>query len=154
MNFVSLKSYAKINLSLRVLKKLKKIHKIETLICFINLYDEIHIKQSDHKKHEVIFNGEFSKKIPRKNTVTKLLEILDNKKLLKNKKYLIKIKKNIPQKSGLGGGSINASTILNYLIKINQLNIFFTTCLNDITSSNYISLYTIYNISIMNIHGP
>ena len=48
MNFVSLKSYAKINLSLRVLKKLKKIHKIETLICFINLYDEIHIKQSDN----------------------------------------------------------------------------------------------------------
>ena len=123
MNFVSLKSYAKINLSLRVLKKLKKIHQIETLICFINHYDEILIKQSDHKKHEVIFNGKFSKKIPRKNTVTKLLEILDNKKLLKNKKYLIKIKKNIPQKSGLGGGSINASTIFNYLIKINQLKI-------------------------------
>ena len=36
---------------------------------------------------------------------------------------MIKIKKNIPQKSGLGGGSINASTILNYLIKINQFNI-------------------------------
>ena len=123
MNFVSLKSYAKINLSLRVLRKLKKIHQIETLICFINHYDEILIKQSDHKKHEVIFNGKFSKKIPRKNTVTKLLEILDNKKLLKNKKYLIKIKKNIPQKSGLGGGSINASTIFNYLIKINQLKI-------------------------------
>ena len=123
MNFVSLKSYAKINLSLRVLRKLKKIHQIETLICFINHYDKILIKQSDHKKHEVIFNGKFSKKIPRKNTVTKLLEILDNKKLLKNKKYLIKIKKNIPQKSGLGGGSINASTIFNYLIKINQLKI-------------------------------
>lgn len=123
MNFVSLKSYAKINLSLRVLRKLKKIHQIETLICFINHYDEILIKQSDNKKHEVIFNGKFSKKIPRKNTVTKLLEILDNKKLLKNKKYLIKIKKNIPQKSGLGGGSINASTIFNYLIKINQLKI-------------------------------
>ena len=123
MNFVSLKSYAKINLSLRVLRKLKKIHQIETLICFINHYDEILIKQSDHKKHEVIFNGKFSKEIPRKNTVTKLLEILDNKKLLKNKKYLIKIKKNIPQKSGLGGGSINASTIFNYLIKINQLKI-------------------------------
>ena len=123
MNFVSLKSYAKINLSLRVLRKLKKIHQIETLICFINHYDKILIKQSDHKKHEVIFNGKFSKEIPRKNTVTKLLEILDNKKLLKNKKYLIKIKKNIPQKSGLGGGSINASTIFNYLIKINQLKI-------------------------------
>ena len=93
MNFVSLKSYAKINLSLRVLRKLKKIHQIETLICFINHYDEILIKQSDNKKHEVIFNGKFSKKIPRKNTVTKLLEILDNKKLLKNKKkYTSKIR--------------------------------------------------------------
>ena len=123
MKFISLKSHAKINLSLRVLKKLKNIHQIETLICFINLFDEILIKQTDHKKHKVIFNGKFSKKIIRKNTVTKLLEILDNNNLLKNKKYLIKIKKNIPQKSGLGGGSINASTIFSYLVKSNKLKI-------------------------------
>ena len=123
MKFKRLKSHAKINLSLKVLKKKKKIHQIQTLLCFINLHDEIHIKETNLKKHLVFFQGKFSKKIPQKNTVTKLLKILDKKKLLKNKKYLIKIKKNIPQKSGLGGGSINAATIFNYIIKKNKIKI-------------------------------
>ena len=39
------------------------------------------------------------------------------KKLLNNTKFQIKIKKNIPQQAGLGGGSMNAANILNFLIK-------------------------------------
>ena len=42
---------------------------------------------------------------------------LDDKDLLKGKKFNVRIKKNIPQKSGLGGGSMNAANILNYLMK-------------------------------------
>jgi len=45
-----------------------------------------------------------------------LLKVLEKKKLI-NQKYLIKITKNIPQKSGLGGGSMNAANILKYFIK-------------------------------------
>ena len=42
-----IKSYAKINLSLSVLKKLKsKFHKIESLICFVDLYDEIYLNKT------------------------------------------------------------------------------------------------------------
>ena len=37
--------------------------------------------------------------------------------MLKNKKFKIKIKKNIPVQAGLGGGSMNAASILNYLIR-------------------------------------
>ena len=44
------------------------------------------------------------------------MKILDEKKLLKNK-YDIQIKKKIPQKSGLGGGSMNASALLSYFLK-------------------------------------
>ena len=44
------------------------------------------------------------------------MNILENKKLL-NKKFKIKIKKKIPNKAGLGGGSMNAANILKYLIK-------------------------------------
>ena len=51
------------------------------------------------------------------NTVTKLFKILAEKKLLKDRKFEIKIKKNIPQQAGLGGGSMNASSILNFLVK-------------------------------------
>ena len=39
------------------------------------------------------------------------------KKKLISKKFHIRIIKNIPQKAGLGGGSMNAANILNYLIK-------------------------------------
>ena len=40
-------------------------------------------------------------------------------KNLLNKNLNIKIIKNIPQKAGLGGGSMNAANILNFLIKKN-----------------------------------
>ena len=45
------------------------------------------------------------------------MSLLDKKKLIGNKKFQINIKKNIPQKSGMGGGSMNASCILKHLIK-------------------------------------
>ena len=45
------------------------------------------------------------------------------KKKLKNQKYFISIKKNIPQEAGLGGGSMNASSLINYLIKKNKISL-------------------------------
>ena len=111
-----IKSYAKINLSLNILGKYKNnFHKIQSIISFLELHDDIYLKSTNNKKHIVKFTGEFSKNI-KKNTVLKLLKILDNKNLL-NKKYKIYIKKNIPQKSGLGGGSLNAAFILNFFLK-------------------------------------
>ena len=113
MAICKIKSYAKINISLSVLGKLNsKLHKIESLVSFINLYDEIFLSELKKNKHEVIFYGKFSNKIPIKNTITRLLNILDKSNLLKKKKYLIKVNKKIPLKSGMGGGSMNASSIL------------------------------------------
>ena len=88
-----IKSHAKINCHLGVLGKLKNIHKIETLVFFLNLHDEICIKPSTKKKHEIKFIGRFSKNINKNNTIINLLNLLDEKNLLKNKKYFIKIKK-------------------------------------------------------------
>jgi len=122
MSISKINSYAKINLSLGVLGKLKnKLHRIESLVSFIDLHDEISIQQINKKKHKVFFYGMFSKNIPNKNTISKLLELLDRQNFLKNKKYLIKIKKNIPLKSGMGGGSMNASSVLRYFINKNKL---------------------------------
>ena len=111
----NLKSYAKINLSLNVIGKRKpnKLHSIETFVSLINLADEIKINEVDSKNHKVIFIGKFSKGIPKVNTITKLLKLMDKKKLLQ-KKYEFLIKKNIPQQSGMGGGSMNAATILSF----------------------------------------
>ena len=111
----NLKSYAKINLSLNVIGKRKsnKLHLIESFVSLINLADEIKINEVDSKNHKVIFIGKFSKGIPKVNTITKLLKLMDKKKLLQ-KKYEFLIKKNIPQQSGMGGGSMNAATILSF----------------------------------------
>ena len=118
MNESKIKSHAKINLSLYVLGKLKsKLHKIESLITFINLHDKIIIKQSKKKFHTIKFYGKFSKGIPKNNSISNLLKLLDNKKLLKEKKYSLLVKKNIPQKSGMGGGSMNAASILKYFLE-------------------------------------
>ena len=116
MSFEKLKSHAKINLALNIVGKSNKLHKIESLIAFIELHDLIFIKKIKSKNHCIKFNGRFSKNINSINTVSKLLKILEKKKLI-HQKYLIKITKNIPQKSGLGGGSMNAASILKYFIK-------------------------------------
>jgi 4-diphosphocytidyl-2-C-methyl-D-erythritol kinase len=117
MSVTQVKSYAKINLALNVTGKLIKLHKIESIISFINLYDLISIKKIKGSHHQIFFYGNFSKNIGRNNTVEKLFKILDKNKLLKDQKFQIRIKKNIPQKAGLGGGSMNVANILNLLIK-------------------------------------
>jgi len=117
MNINKVKSFGKINLALHVTGKLTKLHKIESIVKFIKLHDIITIKKTNSKKHKVSFNGIFSKNINKNNTVNKLFTILDEQKLLNNKKFQIKIKKNIPQEAGLGGGSMNAANILSFLIK-------------------------------------
>ena len=123
MYFNTIKSNAKINLSLGIVGKLNSgYHKIESLVSFLSLYDEIKIKKINNKNHKIKFSGKFSKGIKNNNTVFKLLKILDKKKLLKNKKFLIKIKKNIPQKAGLGGGSMNASAIIRFFISKKIIN--------------------------------
>ena len=111
-----IKSYAKINLALNVTGKTFKLHKIESIIAFISLYDDILIKEINSNKHKISFTGKFSNNIGKNNSVSKLLEVLEKKKLLLNKKFKIKIEKHIPLKSGLGGGSMNAANILKYLI--------------------------------------
>ena len=123
MNFKLIKSHAKVNLSLGVVGKLQSgYHKVESLVSFLNFYDEIKIKKIIGNNHKIKFFGKFSKGIKKKNTIYKLLKTLDRKKILNNQKYLIKVKKNIPQKAGLGGGSMNASAIISYLVFKKILN--------------------------------
>ena len=123
MIFNKLKSYAKINLALNITGRNKKLHKIESIVSFIDLHDLIFIKISNKADHKITFYGNFSKNINKNNTVEKLFKILDKNGLLNNRKFIIKIKKNIPQLAGLGGGSMNTSNLLNFLIKKRFLKI-------------------------------
>ena len=81
-----LKSYAKINLALNVTGKRNSMHKIESIVSFIDLHDLISIQNIKSNNHKISFNGNFSKNIKIKNTVQKLLDLLDRSNLLKNKK--------------------------------------------------------------------
>ena len=116
MNTISEKSHAKINLNLNVVGKTKNLHKLQSIVSLISLYDEISLRQIDSRKHKILFKGKFSKKITSRNTIYKTLSILDKKKLLK-KKFFVIVKKNIPVKSGMGGGSMNAATLINIFMK-------------------------------------
>ena len=93
------------------------MHKIESIIAFIALHDEILIKKISSDKHQILFKGKFSTGIKTQNTVSKLLKNLEQKKILRNQKFKIIINKKIPNKAGLGGGSMNAANILKYFIK-------------------------------------
>ena len=117
MTQLRIKSHAKINLALNITGKGYLLHKIETIVSFISLHDEIFIKKINSKKHNIIFTGKFSRNISKDNTISKLLEILENKDLLKNKKFKILVNKKIPNRAGLGGGSMNAANILKYFVK-------------------------------------
>jgi len=117
MSIFKIKSYAKINLALNVTGKKTKYHKIESIISFIDLHDLIYLKQINKKNHKISFKGRFSKNINKINTVTSLLKLLDEKNFLNNKKFEIKIIKNIPQEAGMGGGSMNAASLINFFIK-------------------------------------
>ena len=87
MKINKIKSNAKLNLALNITGKKKVLHKIESIISFIDLHDIISINQHNGKKHHISFCGKFSKNIEKKNTVQKLFQILDKENLLNNKKF-------------------------------------------------------------------
>ena len=114
-----IKSYAKINLSLTIIKKIRKkrLHDIQSQFCLINLFDTISIKRNKKNVDKISFNGPHSKYVKKSNnSILKILKIMRNFKLISNY-YSIKIYKQIPVFAGLGGGSSNAASLLKFLSK-------------------------------------
>ena len=95
---------------------------------------ELFLKKSKTNLHNINFVGKYSNGLQKKNTIKDLLSILDKKKYLKNQKFNIKITKNIPHRSGMGGGSMNAASILKFFIDKNFINLQKTTDLNGYKS--------------------
>ena len=102
-----LKSFSKLNLSLKINKKLKnkKLHEIQSYYCLISLFDEIKVKKISGSKDVVKFIGKFTRNIDlNNNSVLTVLRILRNEDIIKNY-YSVIINKKIPIFSGLGGGT-------------------------------------------------
>ena len=125
MKNFKIKSYCKINLSLRVLKKLRSgYHNITSLITFCTLHDVISVSQIKGLKDNLSFSGKFKKGISiKKNTIKSALDLLRENKLLKNKAFKIKVEKKIPHGAGLGGGSSNAAYLLKNFNSKMKLNL-------------------------------
>ena len=117
---MKIKSFGKINLNLRVLDELVNgLHKIESLIVPIDLYDVIEIKEIKNDKDVIIFD---SMNIPENNTVSKSLNLLREMNDF-SQYFKINVTKNIPTESGLGGGSSNAGALLSKLSQVYNLSL-------------------------------
>ena len=125
MRVFLINSYCKINISLRVIKKLKNgLHKINTFITFARIFDQIYLKEIKNTKDNISFYGKFKNKISKSNnTISRILDLLRKNNFIKKIYFEIKVKKNIPTKSGLGGGSMNAASLLTFLVKKYNLRI-------------------------------
>lgn len=117
MDFIKLKSKAKINLSIDVLgKRQDGYHFVEMIMQTIDLYDIVKVKELDEDEIKV---KSTSLDIPldEDNIVYKAAKILKNKFDIK-KGVEIFIEKNIPVAAGMAGGSSNAAAVL---VGLNQL---------------------------------
>ena len=120
-----IKSFAKINLFLKVIGKYKNYHNLYSLISQINLFDEISIQETSAKKSKFLFTGPYKIK-SEKNTISDLIYLMKKNFLhLKYKNFIVRVKKNIPNGSGLGGASSNAVTVFKYLKKKYKLKISY-----------------------------
>lgn len=112
------KSYAKINLGLRVLERLPDgYHNIQTGFVFINWYDKLKLEHS----RETIFkcsNKELD--TGERNLVMRALNLM-RKVTGKNLNYRIELSKLLPLGAGLGGGSSNAALMLRMINEIEGL---------------------------------
>lgn len=118
---MKIRAHAKINLCLDVLKKDSAgFHKIRTILYeHKELFDEVEIKKSTRDSVTMLP----SYKIPaQKNLAYRALKLLKEKTGITNC-VQIKIKKNIPPASGLGGGSSDAAAVLKGLNKLWRLKL-------------------------------
>ncbi len=113
------KSYAKINLGLHVIKKTRKnYHKLQMILAEIDLYDEIIFEEND----EVVVIMDNNICAMENNLCYKIACYLKEKYSIRTG-VKITINKKIPDGGGLGGGSSNAAVVLKYLNKMWNLNL-------------------------------
>jgi len=137
-----LRSFAKINLSLLINRKLKNgFHDIQSLFCLIDLKDRIIIKKIKNKKDKITFKGPHSKYVNKSNnTVRKILQIMRKYKIITHY-YSIIIFKQIPVFAGLGGGTSNAATLFKFFAKKKSKSISFNKVVEKIGSDFRLFFY-------------
>lgn len=119
---IHLKSRAKINLALDVLRKREDgYHEVKMLMQQINLYDNIHLSERDDGQIKIDTNCKY---IPTNaNNIAYRAADQLREKVGISKGVNIYIDKKIPVSAGLAGGSSNAATVLIGLNKLWNLRL-------------------------------
>ena len=120
---MSEKSYAKVNIFLKIADKRDNYHELVSRFVRVhNLYDLMSFVKTSRKAFDII--GDFGCNLE-SNTVYKAYRLIEKfngvNEFFKN--YGVKIEKNIPEFAGLGGGSSNAATFLIMVNKYCNLNL-------------------------------
>lgn len=128
MLHANLKSFAKINIGLRVLQKRSDgFHDIETIFYPVKLHDEIKISiepASGEFNSVILKSNRYHIPLNRENLCYRAIEKFFNIFKIKDKFIIsIYLKKLIPVGGGLGGGSSNAASIIKFLIKFFKMEV-------------------------------
>ncbi|MGN0804467.1 MAG: 4-(cytidine 5'-diphospho)-2-C-methyl-D-erythritol kinase [Candidatus Coproplasma sp.] len=121
MNYVRVKSYAKINLTLDVLGVKDGYHMIDSVVASIDLSDVITVKKRKDNLISIAMHGEGSENIPyESNNAVKAGERFVER--FQTNGADITVWKNIPQGAGLGGSSADVSGVLRAMAKLYKID--------------------------------
>ena len=113
------KAYGKISLYLQVLDRKNGNLQFRNILFPLDLFDMVYLEKSEVLEIET--DKHF---LPndRRNTVFRAVELMKEKYKIKDN-FKIKIVKNIPAQSGLGGGSADAAAVICMINEVYQLNL-------------------------------
>ncbi len=121
MDSITIKSYAKINLSLDVLGLLSNgYHQVEMIMQQVELHDVVHVKWQETEKNKsqiILKSNSLELPLNHQNIAYKAAQLM-MEYFKKNGIVEINIEKNIPIAAGLAGGSGNAAAVLHALNSI------------------------------------
>lgn len=111
MELFTIKSYAKVNLGLEIIKKRDDgFHELNSLFIPISLSDEITFQLSS--KFEIIISPSTIQIPLQENLIYKTIKLIQNQYKISIPNFKITLRKEIPIGAGLGGGSSNAAATL------------------------------------------
>ena len=117
----SVKSYAKINISLNVLNKRSDgYHELDSVMVPIELHDTLLISYLERKDNFVTVD-DFSNGLIHYNLASQAIDVMA-KKYNFNRHFRIYIHKVIPMQAGMGGGSSNAAFTMKAVNEMLKLN--------------------------------
>ncbi len=116
MNNFNFTSAAKINLGLQIKQQIDHgYHQVETVLAKIPFFDQLELTWQKNQTPSQIICNQKSVPLDKKNLLLKTINLLQRD--FSFPQSIIRLEKNIPLGSGLGGGSFNAGVLL---IQLNQ----------------------------------